>query len=64
MNDRQHITLANMRDVHAFVEGMRITTGTRKNTLRLRVWRWLTKRNLRVIFVCRSSGYITVERCR
>ena len=64
MKGRTHITLANMSDVGHFVEGMRIATGTQKNTLRLRIWRWLTKRNLRVVYVCRNSGYITVERCR
>jgi hypothetical protein len=60
---RASITLANAFDVAYFAPGLRIAT-TGGHGLRARIWRWLTKQNLRVVSVSAEAGFITVERCR
>lgn len=60
---RVNITLANAGDAHYFAPGQRVTT-VHGHGLRARIWRWLTKQNLRVVMSDPATGYITVERCR
>ncbi len=57
------VTLGSLCDVHNYVIGMRITW-LPKPTLLGRIWRWLTKRNVRLAHINYDLGVLNFEYCR